>query len=458
MDNQDKQRQVHQVLTITLFLNLLVAFGKIIIGLLSGALAITADGFHSLLDGTSNIISLIAIRIATQPPDDNHPYGHRRFETFAALVISMLLILAAWEIAMGAIDRLQSGKQPELTLLTFALLIGTLAVNIGVSTHQIQRGTQLNSEILLADAANTRTDVYVTLSVLVSMGIVWLTGWAWVDVVAALVVVGLIVHAAWRILSSTGVVLVDTAPYMPDQIETSLGHLPAVSRVLRARSRGPLDAVHIDVDLQVAPQITTDHTEAITQVIRERLDKNLGGIVEVEVHFVPDATDTTDYVLGVRAAADRLGLATHEVAVIDTDHGKVLETHVEVPNHMTLTEAHSLVSLLERNLKEQNSEISEVITHIEPTQIDDGRMEIENVILRDQALTLLHKAFPRINWHDLRLYDRAHGYNLTLHAALKADVTVEAAHDMAEHAETILRSQLPQLQRVTIHTEPHDHL
>ena len=455
---QDKQRQVRRVLTITLILNLLVAFGKITIGLMSGALAITADGFHSLLDGTSNIIGLIAIRIAARPPDDNHPYGHRRFETLAALVISMFLILAAWEIAMSAIDRLQSGSQPELTLLTFTVLFGTLAVNIGVSTYQVRRGRQLKSELLLADAANTRTDVYVTLSVLVSMAVVWLTGWAWVDVLAALVVVGLIVQAAWRILSSTGVVLVDTAPYAPDHIEASLGHLPAVNRVIRARSRGPMDAVHVDVDLQVAPQITADHTEAITQVIRERLDQNLGGIAEVEVHFVPDAAETTDYALSVRAAADRLGLATHEVAVTDTQNGKVLETHVEVPNDMTLSDAHNLVSVLERNLKEQNSEISAVITHIEPTQLDVIRTEIADESLCDQALNLLHETFPRINWHDLRLYDRAHGVNLTLHAAVMADVTVEAAHDMAEHAETILRSHLPQLQRVTIHTEPHDHL
>ena len=186
MQRSETRRQVRRVLIITLVFNLAVAIGKIVVGTISGALAITADGFHSLIDGSSNVMGLIANRIAQRPPDADHPYGHRRFETLAALFIGGFLILAGWEISKSAVERLRSGSSLEVTPLMFAVLVATLVVNIGVSTYQIRQGKRLRSELLLADAANTRADVFVTLSVIVSMALIALTGWAWIDGAAAL--------------------------------------------------------------------------------------------------------------------------------------------------------------------------------------------------------------------------------------------------------------------------------
>ena len=146
---QSTRKQVEQVLGITLILNLLVAVGKILIGIASGALAITADGIHSLTDSAGNVVGLIAIRIADRPPDDDHPYGHGKFETLSALLIGGLLLLTAWEMVQGIVGRLTDGESPTLTPLTFAVLIGTLLVNIVVSRYQIRRGEQLQSQILL---------------------------------------------------------------------------------------------------------------------------------------------------------------------------------------------------------------------------------------------------------------------------------------------------------------------
>lgn len=459
MHSNISRQQVRRVLIVTLVLNLTVAFGKIAIGIISGALAITADGFHSIIDGTSNVIGLVATRIADQPPDDNHPYGHRRFETLAALLIGTFLILAAWEITTGAIDRLSSGDHPELRPVTFAVVIATLMVNLGVSTYQIREGKRLRSEILLADASNTRSDVFVTLSVLVSMVVVSLTGWWWVDVLAALVVVVLIGRAAWQILRTTGSVLVDTAPYSQQELETALGDVPSVKQIVRARSRGSADAAYIDIDVQVVPEMTADHTAAIAGTIRERLEDQLSGVAEVEVHFMPDNSGERDYALVARAAADALGLATHEVRVINCCGRQVMEMHVEVPPGQSLDEAHRLVSLLERSVHGQLPQIDEVLTHIEPAQVqvveDNGIAQKQRIALENAALSLLRQRYPQVNWHHIRLYDHEGDTILTLHAGLEPDVTLEAAHAMAEDAETLLRAQIPHLQRVTIHTEPH---
>ena len=218
------------MLAVTLVLNMVIAVGKIAVGSLTGALAITADGFHSLMDGTANIAGLIANHFAAQPPDDDHPYGHRRFETLAALIIGALLLVTAWEILSSACARFNPPISPDITPMTFIVMGGTLIANVFISRYQIRRGKRLRSELLLADAANTRTDVFVTASVIVNMALVAVTGFVWLDLIAALIVVVLIGRAAWHILWDTGRVLLDTAPYPAATIQTLVADVPGVSR------------------------------------------------------------------------------------------------------------------------------------------------------------------------------------------------------------------------------------
>src|SRR5262245_30019586 len=145
----ETRQQVRRVLLMTLGLNVLVAAAKIVIGLVSGALAITADGVHSTIDASSNLIALIANRIADRPPDADHPYGHRRFETLAGLGIGVLLLITALEIVSNAVSRLtDGGAKAEMTPLDFAVMIGTLAVNLFVTTYEKREGRRLRSELL----------------------------------------------------------------------------------------------------------------------------------------------------------------------------------------------------------------------------------------------------------------------------------------------------------------------
>ena len=453
------RQQVRRVLVITLIFNLLVAFGKIIVGVMSGALAITADGFHSLMDGTSNIAGLIANHIASKPPDDDHPYGHRRFETLAGLLIGALLILTAWEITTSAIDRLQSQFTPELSVMTFAVMISTLIINIGVSRYQTREGKRLQSELLIADSANTRTDVFITLSVIISMMIVELTGWAWVDLVSAIIVVGLIARAAWEIFQQTGSILVDKAPYTSSQLQTLIGKVAGIERIIRARSRGSLDASHIDIDVLVAPNMTTAQTNAISTTIHERLHQHLTHIAEVEVHFAVGQYDDDDYALIARVCADALGLSTHEVQFRDVSTEKLLDLHVEVPEYLTLEQAHQQVCELEQRLYEHLPELTAIITHIEPANTEPLNLtkppSADAIIAR--AETILNSHYTDVDWHDLRVYSFNDDLALTLHAVLSPDVSIGFAHRIAEHAEHLLKNAIPTLRRVTIHTEPEDH-
>jgi len=457
MESGSVRQQVGRVLVITLVLNLAVAFGKIVIGATSGVLAISADGIHSLIDGASNVVALIANRVANKPPDEDHPYGHRRYETIAALGIGALLLLTAWEIITGAVERLQSGETPQISAITLLVPAVTLVVNIFVSRYERREGARLKSELLLADAENTSSDVFVTISVLLSTAAVGLFGWSWLDPLAALVVVALIVRAGWKVLRQTGRVLVDTAPYPPHLLTSLVETAPGVREVVRVRSRGSADDAHIDIDVRVAPETTADHTAAIADAIRQRLEDNLSGVREVEVHFIPDSGALTDYALAARARADALGLQTHEVRLSDGPDGRLLEMHVEVPANQSLGAAHQQVTQLEHDVRASLPDVDQVVTHIEPslsptTDGDDDTATVDTI--KAQAADLLYRHYPAGDWHDLRVTRYDDGYALALHTVLPAETTVEAAHEQAEAAEVLLRSRLDQLRRVTIHTEP----
>lgn len=283
----NRRREVNRVLWITLMLNLLVALGKIVLGLTIGALSVTADGFHSLADGTSNVVALIGNTIAGTPPDDDHPYGHQRFETLAALGIGSLLALTAFETMRGIIDRLMGGQSPEVSLPAFLVLLMTLIINIGVNRYQVREGKRLNSEVLLADAANTGADIFVTLSVLVSMVLVYLFQWNWVDIAAALLIVGLIGRAALQILKRTGSVLVDTAPFTPEALTQVIAALPHILKIERVRSRGSSDAAYIDLIVQIPADMTVEQSACVACDIRNHLQAQWTGVVEVNIEFAP---------------------------------------------------------------------------------------------------------------------------------------------------------------------------
>ncbi len=451
------RRDVRRVLVITLVLNIIVSLSKVGIGLVSGSLAIIADGFHSLLDGVNNVIALFANWFAGRPADDSHPYGHRRFETLAALGIGVALLLMAFNLVTSALDRLQNPAQsPDYTPLTFAIMVGTLAVNLFVAWYERREGKRLKSELLTADASHTASDVMVTISVLISMVLIQLN-LAWADPVAALIVVALIARTAFGILRSTANVLADAAPIPPKELQQAVEAVPAVGEVLRVRSRGTADAVLVDVDVKVPAATTAGHTEALTDAIRDSLKDRFDGIEEVEVHFTPEGDQADGPALLARALADPLGLAVHEVMLTLHDGRQALELHVEAPADSTLEQAHELVTMLEARLRARFPALGSLTTHIEPaappTPVEEADAT-DAAIIEATAEQLLRDRFPEADWHDLHVTEGEGGLALTAHAGMSPALPLSEAHEVAEMAEVLLRAEFPAITRVTLHTEP----
>ncbi len=451
-----RYKEVRSVLWRVMFLNLLVAVAKIVVGLLTGALAMVADGFHSTMDASSNIVGLAGTAIAGRPPDENHPYGHRRFETMATLTIGGLLLVAAWEILKTAVERLFYGGVVQVTPASFGVMLVTMVINVLVVIYETSNGKRLRSDVLLADAMQTRVDFFISLSVIVGLAATTL-GFPWMDTVIALLIVVLIGYAAYTILSRTTQILVDAAAIDPTAIRRVVESVPGVDSILRVRSRGPADTIYADIDVQVPPATTADHASAIAEEIADRVKTEFGGISEVQVHFAPHYEGPQDPVLIARAAADALGLSIHEVTNILTGEGLILEMHVEVQPTLTLLAAHQQVSELERRVRAALPDVHDVITHIEPTSGQAGAVVMQTARAmgqRDQATAIASGLYPDAHWHDATIRPVLGGYAITIRCELPGAVSVQEAHAIAEHVETQIRAALPQVQRVTIHTEP----
>jgi len=283
----DRSAAVRRVLRGLLVANIAVVIAKVAIGVAAGSLAVIGDAIHSSVDAAYNILGLIVIRVAARAPDEDHPYGHRKFETLGALGICVVLSVTSFELARSAIGRLSAGGHAvQITDVGLALLLATLATNVFVAWYENRRGQQLASELLIADAAHTRTDVFITIGVLIGV-LFSRQGYLWVDSVVAIVIAVLIVRVAYMILQRTVPVLVDERAIPEPTIRKSAQAVEGVVSAYGIRSRGGTAGVrYAEVTIAVDPNANVATAHAIADAVEERLKKDLE-LEEVTVHVEP---------------------------------------------------------------------------------------------------------------------------------------------------------------------------
>jgi len=283
---KNNYRKAQGILLIILLANLLVAGLKIFIGTIIKSASMTADGFHSLSDGSSNIVGLIGIHFASKPEDESHPYGHNKFETLAGLFISFMLFLASGKIILGAFERFKEPIIPEITIESLLVLVFTLMVNIVVSVMEYKKGKELNSQILISDSMHTRSDIYISLGVLITLIGIRLGLPPIIDPMVSLVVAGFIIHAGYEIFRENSDVLVDGAVVDTQVIKDIVMAFDEVKDVHKIRSRGSINNLHIDLHIEVDPKLDVERSHElvhdIEDAIRENFNKNSHVIAHVE--------------------------------------------------------------------------------------------------------------------------------------------------------------------------------
>ncbi len=280
-------KKVRRVLWIILFANLGVAILKIAIGTAIKSASMSADGYHSLSDGSSNIVGLIGLWFASKPVDEDHPYGHKKFETLSALFIAAMLFFMGGKIVLDTIGRFLSPVIPEITLESLIALLVTLCINVFVCICEYKRGKKLGSQILISDSMHTRSDIYVSIGVLVTLVGIKLGLPPIIDPIASLVVAGFIFHAAYEIFKDNSKVLVDKVAVNTEKIRGIALSFEQVIDAHNIRSRGYENDLHIDMHIITEPNMSVEESHKLIHLIEEKMQQEISSNIEVIAHIEP---------------------------------------------------------------------------------------------------------------------------------------------------------------------------
>jgi cation diffusion facilitator family transporter len=287
---QERLRAIRIVLWVVLGLNVVVAVAKLLYGIFSASAAMQADGISSLFDGVSNVVALVGMSFAARSADRGHPYGHAKFETFTAAIIAVMLGIACYSVARGAVTSLRGNASTEVTIVSFVIMVLTLAVNIGVTTWESRAGRRLGSEVLSADSRHTLSDVMVSVGVIISLILVRL-GLQKADGIVALLVAVVIAYTAFTIIRGVARTLGDAARLPADEVAVICMRVDGVTGCHSVRTRGSETRVAADLHILVAPNTTVEQGHALAHRVEQALRQKYPQIADVMVHVEPTGSE-----------------------------------------------------------------------------------------------------------------------------------------------------------------------
>jgi cation diffusion facilitator family transporter len=266
---------------------------KIVFGSLTQCMVIVADGFHSLSDGTSNVVGLVGISLSGHPADLGHPYGHYKYETLASSVIGALLLVVSFGILQQAIKGFILPREPEVSAASFIVMILTLVVNLFVVAYERTSAKRFQSELLLSDSWHTLTDVFVTGSVIAALVGIRMKIKI-LDPIFSAGIALLIAFVAFRILKQSSDILTDKAVIDSALIDRIVRKVKGVEDCHEIRTRGKIHSIYVDMHVLVDPNMSVENSHRLANQIEYAIKKEIEGIHDVVVHIEPTTHDHSE--------------------------------------------------------------------------------------------------------------------------------------------------------------------
>jgi cation diffusion facilitator family transporter len=446
-----------RVAAISIFASATMAAAKFGVGVAIGSLALISEALHSSVDLVATIVTWMVVRVSGRPADEEHHYGHGKFESLSALGVTAMLYVLAGGILVEAYSRLREGvPPPTLSAIPFVVLLIDIAVNFwrAQALHRAARDTK--SQALAADALHFASDVLGSVAVIAGLALSGL-GYHWGDAAAAIGVAVVISLLGLRLARSTVETLLDRAPEgVSEKAEAAIKAVPGVVGVerLRARMVGPTH--FIDAIVEVPRTFPIDRVDEIKRKAQEAVTKALDD-ADLTFTAVPVARDNESVRERIMVIARNSGLAVHHVTVHDLGGKLTVSIDLEVDGEMELTAAHDIAHELERNIRDEFGEDVEVDTHIEPlepelpqgTDAAPDRVEtIKTALARFAADGAIHDI------HNVRVRNTDAGEIVNFHCRAAPSMSVIKVHENVDEIERALRRAFPDVKRVISHAEP----
>ncbi|ANF22348.1 cation diffusion facilitator family transporter [Thermococcus piezophilus] len=276
-------RDVYKPIWVSIVGNVLLALIKIIVGLWYSSIAIISDGVHSLSDVVTSVIGYFGIKLASKPPDKDHPFGHSRFEPLVAFLIGEGLVIVAYEIGREAFFRMLYGSIVEVNSIMLAITILSILAKEAMARYSIHVGKKLNSQILIADAYHHRSDALSSVAVFIGLGTQKL-GFEYGDALAGLVVAVFLVKVSFDIiLENIGYLTGQAPPFeLCEEIKRRALSVPNVLGVHDLRAHYVGSRLHVELHIEVPPELTLKEAHDISEDVKRRIEE----IPEVDRVFV----------------------------------------------------------------------------------------------------------------------------------------------------------------------------
>jgi cation diffusion facilitator family transporter len=447
-----------RVAAISIFASASMAAAKFAVGIAIGSLALISEALHSSVDVFATIVTWLVVRVSDRPADDEHHFGHGKFESLSALGVIALLYVLAGGILVESWSRLSQGAPPPtLSAIPFVVLVIDIIVNFwrARALHRTARDTR--SQALAADALHFASDVLGSTAVIIGLGLSAL-GYVWGDTAAAIGVAVMISVLGLRLGRSTVETLLDRAPEgVSEKADAAIRAVPGVVDIQRLRVRMVGSTYFIDATVLVPRTFPIDRVDEIKRKAQDAVASALGGHADLTFTAIPVARDNESVRERIMVIARNSGVAVHHVTVHDLGGKLTVSIDLEVDGEMTLTAAHDIAHELERNIREEFGEDVEVDTHIEPLEPElpvgtDAAPERVEVI--KAALSRFAGDGAIHDIHHVRVRDTEAGEIVNFHCRAAPSMSVIKVHENVDEIERALRRAFPTVKRVISHAEP----
>ncbi len=466
---RDSERlEKNRVTTVSVAASLALASAKLVVGLLTGSLGLIAEAAHSGLDTVASVITFFSVRIAGRPADEDHPYGHGRFENLSAIVQGVLLFGTAVWIFYESIHRIfVESVAVNPSVWAFVVMGASILIDFWRSRLLLAAARRYDSRALEADALNFRADMLSSGVVIVGLALVayarssgagdfLLSADAW----AALLVGLFIIFKSGQIALRSVNVLLDSAPVeLRDEISRRVEGVEGVVETSSVRLRESGNRKFADIVVSVPRTLSAEAAHEITVSI-ERAVREADERTESVVHTEPVMTETETVAEAVHATALKMGVRTHHERVQAVDGSFEASLHVEVEEGLSLGEAHERASRLSDEIRSRHPRIKRVNTHIEVAEPDPSeRAEVtaEHAGLAEEIRAAIAEVGVDARPHEIRLYGSRGpegGLDAVLHCDFPAKTNIGEVHLCTEQVERALRNRFTVLEHVVIHAEP----
>src|SRR5271154_2812079 len=451
-----------RVAAISIFASAGMAAAKFVVGIAIGSLALISEALHSSVDVVATIITWLVVRVSDKPADEEHHYGHGKFESVSALGVIAILYVLAGGILVESWSRLREGTPPPtISAIPFVVLLIDIAVNFWRARALQRTARETGSQALAADALHFTSDVLGSIAVIIGLALAGLGYW-WGDAAAAIAVAIVIAALGLRLARSTVETLLDRAPEgASEKARAAIRAVPGVVGVERLRVRMVGPTHFVDAVVQVPRTYPIDRVDDIKRKAQAAVGAALGD-ADLTFTTVPVARNYESVRERIMVIARNSGLAVHHVTVHDLGGKLTVSIDLEVDGDMTLTAAHNIAHDLERSIRDDFGEDVEVDTHIEPLEpelpqgTDAAPERVEAIagalsrIAADGAITggAIHDI------HNVRVRDTDAGEIVNFHCRAAPSMSVIKVHENVDQIERALRRAFPTVKRVISHAEP----